>query len=170
MIFVYFYLFVNSFSNSIVFNFTSLFHHYNSLAILLYIFNCYSNSNNNVILFYYNAAPKSECQSDAECRDTDICRSGKCKNACSQEYNPCASTAECLARNHHAECRCKPGLIGDPFVRCVQQEPHQPKPECQTNSDCPSDKACISERCQDACLGVCGINAECHTSYHRASK
>lgn len=74
-----------------------------------------------------------------------------------------------MARNHRAECRCKNGLVGDPMINCAQRDV-SPKPECTSNSDCPLDKACITGKCQDACLGTCGIGAECHTNYHRASK
>lgn len=35
------------------------------------------------------------------------------------------------------------------------------RPECVLSSDCPSDKACIRNKCKDPCPGVCGLNAEC---------
>lgn len=46
-----------------------------------------------------------------------------------------------------------------------------PKPECIQDSDCPNDKACISEQCQNPCLAsptFCGFNAECRVQLHRA--
>ena len=40
------------------------------------------------------------------------------------------------------------------------------RPECVINSDCPSDKACISRKCQDPCPGLCGVNAYCRVRNH----
>ena len=40
------------------------------------------------------------------------------------------------------------------------------RPECYINSDCPSDKACISRKCQDPCPGLCGFNAYCRVRNH----
>lgn len=34
------------------------------------------------------------------------------------------------------------------------------------NADCPSDKACVNERCADPCAGACGPNTECHVQLH----
>lgn len=44
-----------------------------------------------------------------------------------------------------------------------------PKPECTSDPECPSHLACIQEKCQDPCFStVCGLNAECRASNHRA--
>ena len=41
--------------------------------------------------------------------------------------------------------------------------------ECQKNSDCPQDKACVSEHCVDPCIGAtCGQGAVCDAIGHRA--
>ena len=41
--------------------------------------------------------------------------------------------------------------------------------ECRKNSDCPQDKACVSENCVDPCIGAtCGQNADCDAISHRA--
>jgi len=43
-------------------------------------------------------------------------------------------------------------------------------PECRTNIECPSDKACINQLCQDPCSSNrCGLNAECITVNHHPS-
>lgn len=34
------------------------------------------------------------------------------------------------------------------------------------NEDCPSNRACINNRCVDACAGNCGSNAQCQTVNH----
>lgn len=41
--------------------------------------------------------------------------------------------------------------------------------ECNLNTDCPSEKACIQGHCSDPCAmrGACGINALCKTVLHR---
>ena len=44
-----------------------------------------------------------------------------------------------------------------------------PRPECTSDPECPSHLACIQEKCQDPCFStVCGLNAECRASNHRA--
>ena len=40
------------------------------------------------------------------------------------------------------------------------------RPECSINSECPSNKACIQEKCRDPCLGSCGFNAICTVINH----
>lgn len=40
------------------------------------------------------------------------------------------------------------------------------KPECVINTDCPTDKACINNKCTNPCLGTCGTNAECGVTNH----
>jgi len=43
-------------------------------------------------------------------------------------------------------------------------------PECRTNAECPSNKACINQLCQDPCISNrCGLNAECTTINHHPS-
>lgn len=43
-------------------------------------------------------------------------------------------------------------------------------PECRTNTECSSDKACINQRCQNPCSSNrCGLNAECITINHHPS-
>lgn len=34
------------------------------------------------------------------------------------------------------------------------------------NSDCPRNKACLNQRCQDPCPGTCGQNAQCDVINH----
>lgn len=53
---------------------------------------------------------------------------------------------------------CLPEYIGNPYEGC--------RPECVLNSDCPSNKACIKNKCQDPCPGTCGQNAACQVVNH----
>lgn len=78
------------------------------------------------------------------------------RNPCNP--SPCGANAICKERNGAGSCSCLPEYFGDPYTVC--------KPECVTNTDCPSDKACLNNKCKDPCPGICGINAECRVSYH----
>lgn len=40
------------------------------------------------------------------------------------------------------------------------------RPECVISSECPSDKACINQKCRDPCPGSCGAHADCHVRNH----
>lgn len=66
----------------------------------------------------------------------------------------CGSNTQCNA----GICTCLPEFFGNPYVGC--------HPECVVNTDCSRDKACIQHKCQDPCIGVCGINAECNIVNH----
>lgn len=71
--------------------------------------------------------------------------------------NPCGLYAECKVVNNQAACSCLKNYIGIP-PNC--------RAECVVNTDCPSDQACISEKCRDPCVGSCGQNADCRVQNH----
>lgn len=75
----------------------------------------------------------------------------------------CGINAICQDVGDKALCSCPPDFYGDPTVEC--------KPECLMNSDCPSNAACIEQKCTDPCTftNICGINAECVCSEHTVS-
>ena len=74
------------------------------------------------------------------------------------EPNPCGQNALPPRRvGDECKCSCLPDMKGFP-PNC--------RPECVINSDCPSDKACISRKCQDPCPGLCGVNAYCRVRNH----
>ena len=75
--------------------------------------------------------------------------------------SPCGINAECRERNGAAACTCLPGLFGDPYVEC--------KPECTINAECPTNKACVNQKCVDPCPGVCGTFASCSVQNHNPS-
>ena len=75
--------------------------------------------------------------------------------------SPCGVNAECKERNGAGACVCIPEYIGNPYEGC--------RPECSVNSDCPSNKACIRNKCQDPCPGTCGQNAQCQVINHLPS-
>jgi hypothetical protein len=40
------------------------------------------------------------------------------------------------------------------------------RPECSSNGECPTDKACITQKCKDPCINACGVNAQCKVISH----
>lgn len=72
--------------------------------------------------------------------------------------SPCGTNAYCKERNGAGSCACLPEYRGDPYNEC--------RPECVLNSDCPSNRACINQKCRDPCPGTCGSNSECNVVNH----
>lgn len=79
----------------------------------------------------------------------------KPKNPCNP--SPCGPNSQCRVSNEQAVCSCLPGYNGSP-PGC--------RPECVVSSECPSDKACINQKCGDPCVGTCGLNTQCSTINH----
>lgn len=50
------------------------------------------------------------------------------------------------------ECFCLSGFIGQP-PNCRR--------ECESNSECSTNKVCIEQRCRDPCSGFWGLNTDC---------
>lgn len=71
--------------------------------------------------------------------------------------SPCGPNSECRNKNGLASCSCLPTFIGQP-PNC--------RPECSINSECPSDQACINQKCRDPCPGACGLNTYCRIINH----
>lgn len=71
--------------------------------------------------------------------------------------SPCGSYSDCKVVNDQAVCTCLLGYIGTP-PSC--------RPECLVSSECPTQQACIDQKCQNPCPGSCGQNAECHVINH----
>lgn len=72
---------------------------------------------------------------------------------------PCGANAQCkVSRNGAAACICEPGYFGNPYESC--------RPECVVNTDCPYNKACLRNKCEDPCPGVCGSTALCQVVNH----
>lgn len=40
------------------------------------------------------------------------------------------------------------------------------RPECLVNSECPSNQACVRQKCTDPCTGLCGTDALCQVTLH----
>lgn len=71
--------------------------------------------------------------------------------------SPCGPNSQCREVNDQAVCSCLPTFVGSPPA-C--------RPECVSSSECPSDKACINQKCVDPCPGTCGYNAQCRVNNH----
>lgn len=71
--------------------------------------------------------------------------------------SPCGPFSECRNAGGIPSCSCSVRYIGTP-PNC--------RPECTVSSECPSNLACIAEKCTDPCPGSCGIGAECNTINH----
>lgn len=65
--------------------------------------------------------------------------------------SPCGANAVCKERDGVGSCACLPEYYGDPYTGC--------RPECVQNSECDYSRACINNKCQDPCQGVCPVNA-----------
>lgn len=71
--------------------------------------------------------------------------------------SPCGPYSECRAVGETPSCSCRPNYVGSP-PNC--------RPECIINQECPSNKACIQEKCRDPCPGSCGFSAQCSIINH----
>ena len=75
--------------------------------------------------------------------------------------SPCGQNTVCKVQRKKAVCSCVKDFLGNPQDGC--------RSECTLNSDCPSTKACVNQKCVEPCQGnVCGINAQCIVYEHVA--
>lgn len=71
--------------------------------------------------------------------------------------SPCGPYSSCRANGNIPSCSCLPNYIGrSPNCR----------PECTINAECPSNLACLNEKCSDPCIGSCGLNTLCTVVTH----
>ena len=108
---------------------------------------------------------KLGCETDSQCNGDKVCYNGECLNPCILG-DPCASNAVCFGSDHRARCKCPSGYDGNPFEKCERVE-------CQTNDDCPRDRACSNRRCVNPCSTFadppCASNAICYVHDHAAA-
>lgn len=73
----------------------------------------------------------------------------------------CGQRAECFGINHNAVCECLPGFDGNPKVICNVIG-------CQADTECPTDKSCINNRCENPCeRQPCQPNELCRAYNHQ---
>ena len=70
---------------------------------------------------------------------------------------PCGPNSQCQVVSGQAQCGCMPNMIGT-TPNC--------RPECIIGSDCPSNQACVNQKCVDPCPGTCGSNSDCRVVNH----
>lgn len=74
------------------------------------------------------------------------------------EPSPCGPNAVCQQRDNVGACICIDDYHGNPYEGC--------QPECILSSDCPTNKACVRNKCEDPCPGICGVRAQCSVINH----
>lgn len=88
-----------------------------------------------------------QCQYNEDCADHESCDrlNRVCRPVC--DRNSCGIGAYCEGINHAIKCTCNSGLFGNPYTECLEQKsPQRPtKPECTSDAQCSSRKACIDE-------------------------
>ncbi|KAF9408048.1 hypothetical protein HW555_012139 [Spodoptera exigua] len=128
----------------------------------------------------------AECTSDSECPSyKPACIYNACVDPC---VNACGTNAECHLRGLTPVCSCPRNMTGDPFSYCRPFEaPERPvctcpagyignalvsceRGDCELDSQCPDNLACVGYRCLDPCLGntQCGSGAVCMARRHIA--
>jgi len=102
------------------------------------------------------------CRSESDCSGQHTCVNRICVAVCAADGSSCGTASECYGINHQAVCECPPGMAGNPQIACVVAG-------CRSDSDCPSDKACINTKCIDPCTrnNPCVKPAECTVYNHR---
>lgn len=71
--------------------------------------------------------------------------------------SPCGPNSQCRDIGGFPSCSCLVSYIGSP-PNC--------RPECSINSECPTNQACIQQKCRDPCPGLCGSGAQCSVFNH----
>lgn len=102
---------------------------------------------------------RSGCRSDQDCSGKHRCSDRRCVPVCPA----CGIGADCYAIDHRPICECPAGLSGDPQNSCILVG-------CRSDSDCPSERACVNDKCVDPCAnnGPCSSGEECEVRYHKA--
>lgn len=73
--------------------------------------------------------------------------------------NPCGPFSQCRAIGDTPACSCLPNYIGR-APNC--------RPECVISAECPSNLACINQKCSDPCVGACGAHTYCTAINHNS--
>lgn len=86
---------------------------------------------------------------------SDIPQDPPAVNPCSP--SPCGPYSQCVVHGNSPSCSCLSTYTGTP-PNC--------RPECLVHAECPSNMACIREKCRDPCPGSCGIESQCNVINH----
>lgn len=74
--------------------------------------------------------------------------------------SPCGPNSQCRVIGETPACSCEPGYVGR-APNC--------RPECIYDGECPSNLACVREKCINPCDGSCGSNTDCVVINHKAA-
>lgn len=112
--------------------------------------------------------PVHECSYDTDCPSRLACIEHKCINPCTA-LEPCQRPSRCevvpSSPVRTMICVCPEGYVSSGSGTCKPLKPVLDVGGCISDSDCPSDKACINDICRDPCN--CGPNAECRVKDHK---
>lgn len=112
--------------------------------------------------------PQPECKFDTDCSPRLACINHKCVNPCTA-LEPCQRPSRCevvpSAPVRTMICVCPEGYVSSGSGTCKPLQPVQDIGGCVSDSDCPSNKACINDICRNPCN--CGTNAECRVKNHK---
>lgn len=115
-------------------------------------------------------APQPECTIDAECSSHLACINNRCIEPC-PALEPCQLPAKCLVVPslpvRTLICECPEGYVSSGSGTCKPLQPVVRVGVCISDSECPSDKACINDICRNPCAGSCAPNAECRVKDHK---
>lgn len=123
-------------------------------------------------LAYCEKAPppkaKEECIFDLDCPSKLACINNKCVEPCAI-IQPCSSSARCSVIDsipvRTMVCECPELMVPDLQGECRRIVFDTP-PQCTSDSECPSNEACINRLCRNPCN--CGSHATCNVENHRA--
>lgn len=104
------------------------------------------------------------CHYNEDCADHEACDrlNRVCRLVCDEDT--CADSAICKGQQHQPKCYCPQGTTGNPFIRCtLLLSPPDGQPECRSDSECPTQMACINQKCVNPCANeqVCKPDQEC---------
>lgn len=124
--------------------------HYNSLNVRFLTRN----------IVYSSVIKHSICQYNEDCPPDKLCDrlNRRCINPC--QVDSCGHNAECTPVNHHIDCQCPKGFVGNPYIECSKTQ------GCRSDSECNSYEACINGKCDSPCR--CGASALCDVINHKA--
>lgn len=80
---------------------------------------CASSAECPVNTYCYGGVCKHACSLDQECALDEVCLSGQCINPCLQPQ-ACGMNADCTTVNHHKQCSCPAGFIGNSAIECIR--------------------------------------------------
>ena len=93
-----------------------------------------------------------ECVISSDCPAHMSCSAHQCKDPCP---GVCGPGAECVVVSHSPVCRCRPGLLGDPYKQC--SKPTRPvslpsKPTLCVPSPCGTNARCQVKGDHEVCV------------------